>query len=206
MELGAAERAVGDQRPGRGERTSERRSEQDSATRGETTARRRGQSGGGGDAIVSNEGPRESMRAQRSLTAFADPSRQLATFQRRGHRGILLLKAHSHRVANQTRQPGRKKSGAGSSVPREIMGIRSLHPSPRPPRRPRSPLPLPLSTAGPLSASRRDEDDDDDSEADRAQVAQRPRRAGWILPALVYAETANFCGRRDRGAARGRAR
>lgn len=26
------------------------------------------------------------MRAQRSLTAFADPSRQLATFQRRSHR------------------------------------------------------------------------------------------------------------------------
>lgn len=51
--------------------------------------------------IVSNEGP-ESMRPQRSLTAFADPCRQLATFQRRSHWGILLLKVHSHRVANQT--------------------------------------------------------------------------------------------------------
>lgn len=55
------------------------------------------------------------MRPQRSLTAFADPSRQLATFQRRSHRrGILLLKAHSHRFANQTRQPrGRGGGGEG---------------------------------------------------------------------------------------------
>jgi len=50
--------------------------------------------------IVSNEGPRH--EAQRSLTAFADPCRQLATFQRRSHSGILLLKVHSHRVANQS--------------------------------------------------------------------------------------------------------
>lgn len=79
------------------------------------------------------------MRPQRSLTAFADPSRQLATFQRRSHRrGILLLKAHSHRFANQTRQP-REGEGRGkadgvdgcspllSLFPGEIiMGILSL--------------------------------------------------------------------------------
>lgn len=79
------------------------------------------------------------MRPQRSLTAFADPSRQLATFQRRSHRrGILLLKAHSHRFANQTRQPrggeGRGKADGVdgcspllSLFPGEIiMGILSL--------------------------------------------------------------------------------
>lgn len=72
------------------------------------------------------EGKREwetSMRPQRSLTAFADPSRQLATFQRRSHRGILLLKAHSHRFANQTRQPGGKKW-------RWIAGSRRNHGNP----------------------------------------------------------------------------
>lgn len=88
---------------------------------------RKGERAASGGRIVRNEGPEyEGPAITDRFRRSQPPASHLSAAQPSG--SILLLKAHSHRVANQTRQAaggGGGKSGVGSSAPREIMGIRS---------------------------------------------------------------------------------